>query len=220
MEEEAGGASAHGLGVGGGKGGSGVVIIRQRKVTINNNKGDLVISNTNYNKIPIKIIMKNKDINFTIINNNNNLTLYKNKTYEVDYDSNKTRIREQIEPARIDDIKEPDTITLVKEANRYEIKYILSEKDYEYTSPGNHTFKVPTDVTNICVLCVGGGGGGNTTTNDGGGGGGGGLIWVNNLNVIPNENYTIYVGAGGSPGNSGATSIFYNSNIKIRIEAS
>jgi hypothetical protein len=208
-----GGSSAHGLGAGGGKGGSGVVIIRKRKITITNNKGDLVISNTNYNKIPIKIIMKNNDLEVTI--NNYNVALYKNKTYEVDYDSNKTRIREQTEPARIDDIRDPDTITLEKEADTYEIKNILSEKDFEYTSPGSYTFKVPTGVTNICILCVGGGGGGNLSTNDGGGGGGGGLRWVNNLNVTPNQDFNIIVGYGGSPGKSGATSMFYNSEIRI-----
>jgi hypothetical protein len=211
-----GGASAHGLGVGGGKGGSGVVIIRQRKVTINNNKGDLVISNTNYNKIPIKIIMKNKDVNFTINNNNNNLTLYKNKTYEVDYFSNQTRIREQTEPQRIDNRKEPDRYENIIEPDKYEIKKILVEKDFEYTSRGTHTFKVPEGVTNICVLCVGGGGGGNFhPVDDGGGGGGGGLIWVNDLNVTPNEIFYIIVGSGGSPGNPGESSTFSNSKITM-----
>jgi hypothetical protein len=193
-----GGGGGNGFGgKAGGRGGSGIVIIRYKKIDFNNKKGELVISNTNNGIIPVKIIMKNKDVNFAI--NNNNLTLYKNKTYEIDYFSNQTRIREQIEPER--------TV----------VTFTAVEKDFEYTNPGNHTFRVPENVTNICILCIGGGGGGNTRTNDGGGGGGGGLMWVNNLKVTPNQDFNIAVGAGGSPGNTGGASIF--SNLEIRIDA-
>ena len=177
---------------GGGPGYQGVVIVRYLKITITNNRGDLVISNTNNNAngVPIRISMKNKDVNAVI--NNNKIVLYKNKNYIVDYASNQTRLRVETEA-----------------------EIIVTEIDFIYTNPGNHTFRVPANVTNICILCVGGGGGGNTTIEDGGGGGGGGLIWVNNLIVTPNQDFNITVGAGGSPGNAGGTSTFSNSGIII-----
>jgi hypothetical protein len=80
----------------GGNGGSGIVIVRYIKITITNNKGKLTISNVNNNVggVPPKIIMKNKDVNVVI--NNNNIVLYKNKNYIVDYASNQTRLREEI----------------------------------------------------------------------------------------------------------------------------
>ena len=80
----------------GGNGGSGIVIVRYIKITITNNKGNLTISNVNNNVggTPPKIIMKNKDVNVVI--NNNNIVLYKNKNYIVDYASNQTRLREEI----------------------------------------------------------------------------------------------------------------------------
>jgi len=80
----------------GGHGGSGIVIVRYIKITITNNKGNLTISNVNNNVggVPPKIIMKNKDVNAVI--NNNNIVLYKNKTYIVDYASNQTRLREEV----------------------------------------------------------------------------------------------------------------------------
>ena len=80
----------------GGYGGSGIVIVRYIKITITNNKGNLTISNVNNNVggVPPKIIMKNKDVNAVI--NNNNIVLYKNKTYIVDYASNQTRLREEV----------------------------------------------------------------------------------------------------------------------------
>jgi hypothetical protein len=188
-----------------GKGGSGVVIVkintelkrsaydsikkventRKRKFTIYGNELKI-------NDLSSKIIMKERDVLLTI-NNSTIVTLKKNTTYIIDRaNSQEIRIREEIEKEKI-----------------------FKEIDFVYTNPGNHTFKVPVDVTNICILCVGGGGGANTTTNDGGGGGGGGLIWVNNLNVTPNQDFNITVGAGGSPGNAGGTSTFSNSGIII-----
>jgi hypothetical protein len=186
-----------------GKGGSGIVIVKintelkrsgydsikkentKRKFTIYGNELKI-------NDLSSKIIIKERDVVLTI-NNSNIVTLKKNTTYIIDRaNSQEIRIRENIESEKI-----------------------VKEIDFVYTTPGNHTFKVPADVTNICILCVGGGGGGNTYTNDGGGGGGGGLMWVNNLNVTPGQDFNIIVGYGGSPGNSGATSVFYNSEIRI-----
>jgi hypothetical protein len=82
---------------GGSRGIEGLVSVTYRKITITNNKGNLHISNTNSNVdgSPIKIIMKKKDVNAVI--NNNKVTLYKNKTYIVDYFSNQTRLREEVE---------------------------------------------------------------------------------------------------------------------------
>jgi len=94
-----GGGGAGGYsGAGGGAGGSGVVIVRYIKITITNKKGELTISNVNNNigGTPPKIIMKNKDVNAVV--NNNNIILLKNKTYIVDYASNQTRLREEIKP--------------------------------------------------------------------------------------------------------------------------
>tara|TARA_B000000437_G_C11687653_1_gene321582 strand:- start:199 stop:2301 length:2103 start_codon:yes stop_codon:yes gene_type:complete len=68
-----------------------------------------------------------------------------------------------------------------------------------YNLPGNYIWTCPSDITQISVLAVGGGGGGGSSTshNGGSGGGGGGLIWVNNITVVPGNNYTIEVGLGG-----------------------
>jgi hypothetical protein len=188
-----------------GKGGSGIVIVKINtelkrsaydsitKIT-NSNKREFIINagELKINDLSSKIIIKNKDVKFTI-NDTNIVTLKKNKTYIVDrVDAQQIRIREEIEPEKI-----------------------VIEKEFIYTNPGNHTFRVPENVTNICILCIGGGGGGNTRTNDGGGGGGGGLIWANNLTVTPNQDFNITVGAGGTPGNNGGFSSFSNSSIRI-----
>jgi hypothetical protein len=187
-----------------GKGGSGVVIIKIntelkrsgydsiQKVENTKRKFTIYSNELKINDLSSKIIMKERDVELTI-NNSTIVTLKKNTTYIIDRaNSQEIRIREKIKSEEI-----------------------VIEKDFIYTNPGNHTFRVPENVTNICILCIGGGGGGNTYTNDGGGGGGGGLIWVNNLNVTPNQDFNIIVGAGGTPGNNGGFSSFSNSSIRI-----
>jgi hypothetical protein len=70
----------------------------------------------------------------------------------------------------------------------------------EFISAGTYTWTCPDDVTSISVVCVGGGGGGDAGSDlvgVGGGGGGGALAYRNNVTVIPRQQYTIVVGAGG-----------------------
>ena len=72
-----------------------------------------------------------------------------------------------------------------------------------FTSTGSSTWTAPAGVTSVCVLCIGGGGGGRGyyTNYAATGGGGGGLGYRNNITVVPGQNYTVYVGPGGSGGN-------------------
>ena len=67
-----------------------------------------------------------------------------------------------------------------------------------YISAGNYQWTAPTDVTSVCVVCVGGGGPGlGGTTNSIPPGGGGGLGWKNNIAVVPGQNYSVVVGGVG-----------------------
>jgi hypothetical protein len=96
-----------------------------------------------------------------------------------------------------------------------------------FETPGTYTWIAPAYVTNVSLVCIGGGGGGvghsYASDRGGSGGGGGGLVYVNNLNVIPFDTYTIIVGYGGSRLNttsntlgtkaqSGSGSVIYNSS--------
>lgn len=71
----------------------------------------------------------------------------------------------------------------------------------EYTTPGTYSWVAPTNVTSVCVVCVGGGAGSNWSGNGGAGGGGGGLGWINNYAVTPGSSYTVVVGSGGPTSN-------------------
>jgi len=68
-----------------------------------------------------------------------------------------------------------------------------------YTSAGTYNWTVPAGVFSISVVAVGGGGGGNANW-AAAAGSGGGLGWINNFAVIPGQQYTVVVGAGGSYG--------------------
>lgn len=84
-----------------------------------------------------------------------------------------------------------------------------------FTSSG--TFTAPAGITRVFITAVGagGGGGGGTATNKGGGGGGGGQQIINYpYTVVPGNNYTVTINAGGTggaagnPGNNGGTTVF------------
>ena len=77
-----------------------------------------------------------------------------------------------------------------------------------YNIAGNYIWTCPDGITQISVVAVGGGGsGGNRSNSDqyigSSGGGGGGLIWVNNITVVPGNNYIIEVGHGGQGSTDG-----------------
>lgn len=72
----------------------------------------------------------------------------------------------------------------------------------EFTTPGTHTWTVPTGVWSVSVVCVGGGGGGSLDATNPTGGAGGNLQWRNALAVVPGTVYTVVVGAGGTAGNA------------------
>ena len=72
-------------------------------------------------------------------------------------------------------------------------------------------FTVPSDVTSICVLCIGAGGAGGweTTPDDAPGGGGGALAYANNITVTPGDVIGVTVGRGGlASGGDGGLSEF------------
>lgn len=87
-----------------------------------------------------------------------------------------------------------------------------------YTTPGTYSWTAPAGVTSVSVVCVGGGGGGGAGYWAGGGGGGGGTGWKNSISVVPGQNYTVVVGAGGvsyaasegQDGAAGGASYFIN----------
>ena len=61
----------------------------------------------------------------------------------------------------------------------------------EYTTPGEYTFVVPENVTEISAVVVGGGGGGTgAPVSNYNAGSGGGLGWRNRLQVIPISRHT------------------------------
>ena len=66
----------------------------------------------------------------------------------------------------------------------------------EYTTPGTYSWTCPSDVTSVCVVCVGAGGSGMGWSGAGGfnGNAGGGLGWKNDIAVTPGQSYTVVVG--------------------------
>ena len=70
-----------------------------------------------------------------------------------------------------------------------------------FTTPGNHTWVAPSNVTSVSVVCVGGGA--NYVSN---GGGGGGLGYKNNIPVVPGNSYVVRVG------NTGMNSFFISAD--------
>lgn len=71
-----------------------------------------------------------------------------------------------------------------------------------FTNPGTFIWQAPPGITSVSVVCIGGGGSGAYNSGVTGywanGGGGGGLAWANNISVVPNQNYTVVVGKGGT----------------------
>jgi len=67
-----------------------------------------------------------------------------------------------------------------------------------YTTPGTYTWTAPAGVTSVSIVAIGAGGSANSGFSSGArqaGASGGNLRYVNNLPVIPNNNYTVIVGA-------------------------
>jgi hypothetical protein len=81
----------------------------------------------------------------------------------------------------------------------------------EYTTPGTYSWVAPTNVTSVCVVCVGAGSGGKRIVFVKPGdddefywaGAGGALAYTNNITVTPGQSYTVVVGAGGIGGYNG-----------------
>jgi len=87
------------------------------------------------------------------------------------------------------------SVITVVDADTFTYEIFESE---EFTSPGTYTWTAPTGVNEVSVVAVGGGGGGNRGTGgQSGGGAGGGLGWKYAIPVVPGEDYTVVVGAGG-----------------------
>ena len=66
----------------------------------------------------------------------------------------------------------------------------------EYTTPGTYSWTCPSNITSVCVVCVGAGGSGMGSGGAGGfdGNAAGGLGWKNNITVTPGQSYTVQVG--------------------------
>lgn len=91
-------------------------------------------------------------------------------------------------------------------------------KIYKFTTVGTANFRCPLAKTVNALIVAGGGGGGYVY---GGGGGAGGFREITNKSINANQNYSVTVGAGGSPGVSGhrtgyngGDSIFYGTTSK------
>ena len=65
---------------------------------------------------------------------------------------------------------------------------------------GAFSWTVPTNVTSVCVVCIGAGAGSQGAQWSLGGGGGGGLAYKNNIVVVPGAVWTVNVGLGGDVG--------------------
>jgi len=90
---------------------------------------------------------------------------------------------------------------------------IIATPQNEFTVPGTYTWTAPVGVTTVSAVAIGGGGGQTTTHFAGGhGGGGGGLGWKNNITVVPGQQYTVVVGAGGGVDTPGGISYFVNTS--------
>lgn len=92
----------------------------------------------------------------------------------------------------------------------------------EYFTSGEHSWVVPAGVTSIRIEAWGGGGAGGGTTAEPatGGGGAGGCFASSELQVEPGQEFTIRVGAGGTPssstgGKGGLTSFLDRSEIYL-----
>lgn len=72
-----------------------------------------------------------------------------------------------------------------------------------FTTVGTFSFTVPADVTTVCAVLVAPG----STGTSGNGGAGGSLRYINNLPVTPGETLTVFVGAGGTYGSTGPTTL-------------
>jgi len=83
-----------------------------------------------------------------------------------------------------------------------------------FTAPG--VFTVPSGVTSIDYLLVAGGGGGGRGSNRTGGGGSGGQVLTGTMLVSPGQDYSVFVGAGGSGGtNTAPASGGYSSQLGV-----
>lgn len=88
-----------------------------------------------------------------------------------------------------------------------EIKKIEAQSPEIFNTSG--TWTVPANICEVTVEVWGAGGGGGTAAgNNAGAGGGGGAYSSSVISVLPNEEYTITVGTGGTTGNPGSDSWF------------
>ena len=110
----------------------------------------------------------------------------------------------------------PITTSLMFSLRENPSELFLFRRNQEFTSPGTHTFNVPSDAKVVRVIAVGAGGGGDSS-NSGGGGGGGGAFSIFYMIVTDpgNEALTIEVGQGGNEGQDGTnTSVTGTSGVQ------
>ncbi|MBK7428987.1 MAG: T9SS type A sorting domain-containing protein [Saprospiraceae bacterium] len=98
-----------------------------------------------------------------------------------------------------------------------EFTYVSEPVVVVFSTPGAHSWVIPSGVTEVDVLIVGGGGGGGTSTafaNAGSGGGGaGGYIYLQDYDITSlSSPVSIVVGNGGNPGVAGNNSGSNGSN--------
>ena len=95
------------------------------------------------------------------------------------------------------------------QGSTYSFIYILGDTSFNYSGS-------ESALTDISMLIVGGGGsGGGDGGSWGSGGGGGGEVAMGTITINANQDYSIYVGQGGSASNGGYSSIYNQSNSKI-----
>jgi hypothetical protein len=94
----------------------------------------------------------------------------------------------------------------------------VTYKVHRFNSSG--TFGVVAGTANVEYILVAGGGSGGRRGNGGGGGGGAGGLKVGTMSGLSIGNYTVVIGAGGSPrgtdggGNNGNNSTFHTINTR------
>jgi hypothetical protein len=110
----------------------------------------------------------------------------------------------QVEEVKPDFSVNAGTFSRIAGAVNYAQKKQFS-KIIDYTIPGVYSFTCPTNITEILIEAIGGGGGGYAGV---GSGGGGSVLTQTFYPVIPGNNYSLTVGAGGGASAQGGSTIF------------
>lgn len=94
----------------------------------------------------------------------------------------------------------------IENGSIYELSFTVSSRNYLNISSARNVMFSPNVATiDYDVVGAGGGGGGQDRFHGGGGGGGGAIQTVTGVSVVPNQVYSVTIGAGGTTNDNGQT---------------